>query len=323
MKAVICTQYGSPEVLKVTEIKKPIPKDDEILVRIKATTVSAADIRIRSFTVPPALWIPARIALGITKPKQKVLGVEFSGIIEARGKNVNQFKIGEEVYAASLQKFGGYAEYITLSERDTIAKKPQNISFEEAASLPIGARTALHFLKKANIKPGQSILIYGASGSVGTYAVQLAKYFGANVTGVSGTNNLHLVKSLGADKVLDYTQKDFEQQLEKYDVIFVAVDKIPFSTCTRHLKENGTYINISIAAKTPEMLWASFKHGKNIIAGGNVPETADALHFIKTIVEAGKLIPVIDKNYSLQEIIQAHRYVEKGHKKGNVVVQIQ
>lgn len=322
MKAVISTTYGPPAVLRIAEVQKPSPGDDEILVKISATTVSAADIRIRSFKVPIALWIPARLVLGITKPKRNILGVELAGTVEAVGRNVSLFKTGDEVFAASLQKFGAYAEYITLNEDAAIARKPKTISLEEAASLPIGARTALHFLRKAGIRQGQSVLIYGASGSVGTYAVQLAKYFGAKVTGVCGPGNLDLVKSLGADAVLNYTRRDFEAHLTNYDIVFVAVDKISFSKCNRHLKKEGVYINIATAGKTPEMIWAQTIHGKKIIVGENVPEGPELLNFLARLVEADKLRPIIDRRYKLSDIRDAHTYVEQGHKRGNVVVQI-
>jgi NADPH:quinone reductase-like Zn-dependent oxidoreductase len=322
MKAIICTKYGPPEVLQLKEVEKPIPKDNEILVKIHATTVTVADFRIRSFTVPLSFWIPARIMIGLRKPKKAILGVELAGEIESIGKDVTIFKKGDQIFAASLLNFGAYAEYICLPKDGAVALKPTNITYEEAAAIPIGARTALHFLKKANIKPGQKVLIYGASGSVGTYAVQLAKYFGATVTGVCSTSNLTLVKSLGADKVIDYTEKNFTNSFETYDVILVAVDKIPFEVCIKALSNNGTYINITAPMKSFPMLWTSITSSKKIISGENSPETSEALIFLNNRVEEGKLKPVIDKRYPIEQIVEAHRYVDKGHKKGNVVISI-
>lgn len=322
MKAIVCTGYGPPEVLKFRELKKPIPLDNEVLIKVHATTVTVADFRIRSFTVPPALWIPARIALGITKPRKPILGVELAGQIEAVGRDVTRFKKGDEVFAATLKDFGGYVDYKCLREDDPIAIKPSNISYEEAAALPIGARTALHFLKMGDIKPGQKVLVYGASGSVGTYAVQLAKYFGANVTGVCGASNLKLVESLGADNVIDYAVKDFTRQLGMYDVIFVAVDKFPFSIANKVLNKGGVFINVTNPIKSLSMISASLTGQKRIIMGGNVPETAEYLHVLKDLVEAGNLKVVVDNVYEFDQIVEAHRYVGGGHKKGNVVIRV-
>jgi NADPH:quinone reductase-like Zn-dependent oxidoreductase len=268
MKAVVCTKYGPPEVLEIREVEKPVPKDNEVLVKVHATTVTVADFRIRSFTVPPSFWIPARLALGLTKPKKPILGVELAGEIEAIGKDVKQFKKGDQIFADTLTDFGGYAEYKCLAENGPIALKPANATYEEAAAIPIGARTALHFLKIAGIKKGQKVLVYGASGSVGTYAVQLAKYFGAMVSGVCSRANFDLVKSLGADKLIDYTERDFIKQLETYDMIFIAVDKCAFSICNRHLSKEGVYINVTGPLKTLPMLWTSMKSKKKLVVGG-------------------------------------------------------
>lgn len=320
MKAIVYTTYGPPDVLQLQEIEKPIPKDNEILVKIKATTVTVADIRARSFTVPPAFWLPARITLGLRQPKKSILGMELAGEVEAVGKEVQKFKVGDSIFAASLAEFGAYAEYKCLPEDGPVALKPTNISYAEAAAIPIGARTALYFLRKAKIEQGQKVLVYGASGSVGSYAVQLAKYFGAQVTTVCSTANVQWVKSLGADKVIDYTAEDFSQTNETYDVIFEAVNKSDFSDCLKVLKKNGAYINVTEPIPSKKMLWTKLTSGKKVILSQNPPETAEALNFLKELVEAGKLKVVIDRHYTLDEIVEAHQYVEKGHKKGNVII---
>jgi NADPH:quinone reductase-like Zn-dependent oxidoreductase len=322
MKAVVYEKYGSPDVLEIKELAKPTPKDNEILVKVYATTVTVADVRSRSFTVPPSFWLPARIALGFRKPKKAVLGMELAGEIEAVGKDVARFKKGDQVFAATLINFGAYAEYKCLPENAAVSVKPNNITFEEAAALPIGARTALHYLRKANIQPGQKVLVYGASGSVGTYAVQLAKYFGAEVTGVCSTANVELVKSLGADKVIDYTVEDFSDEGETYDIIFEAVDKSSFSACMRVLKEDGIYLNVTVPIPGLRMLWAKMTSSKKLMLGENPPEEAEDLSFLKKLVEAGEIKPVIDRCYPLEQIVNAHRYVDKGHKKGNVAITV-
>ncbi|KKK39159.1 NADPH:quinone oxidoreductase [Mesobacillus campisalis] len=323
MKAIVYTRYGSPDVLESKQVEKPIPKDNEILVKVKATTVTVADIRARSFTVPPAFWLPARLTLGLRKPKKEILGMELAGEVELVGKKVKRFKQGDQIFAASLTGFGAYAEYKCLEEDGPVAIKPSNITYGEAAAIPIGARTAWYFLRKAGVKKGQSILVYGASGSVGSYAVQIAKYFGAKVTGVCSTTNLELVKSLGADKVIDYTAEDFSRTDETYDVIFEAVNKSSFSACMKALKNNGTYINVTEPLPSAQMWWTKLTSSKKLLLSRNSPETSEALNLLKELVEKGKLKPVIDRYYAFDEIVEAHRYVEKGHKKGNVVINIE
>ncbi len=322
LKAIICTKYGPPEVLQLKEVEKPAPRDNEVLIRIYATTVTAGDFRVRSFTVPFSFWIPAIIALGIIKPKKPILGMELSWEIESVGKNVKLFRKGEQVYASVGHSFGAYAEYKCLPEDGIIAVKPSNMTYEEAAAVPVGGRTALHYLRKANIQSGQKVLIYGASGSVGTFAVQLAKHFGAEVTGVCSTSNLELVRSLGADKVIDYTKEDFAKNGGIYDVIFVAVDKCSFSDCMRSLKKEGTYLNVTVPLPNVRMLWTSMTSGKKMILGELAPENAEGLIFLKELVEAGKIRSVIDRKYPLEQIVEAHRYVDKGHKKGNVIITV-
>ena len=302
MKAIVATQYGGPEVLQLKEVEKPAPKDHEILIKVHATTVTAGDFRMRSFTVPPLFWLPARITLGFTKPKQPIFGMELAGEVEAVGKGVTRFKVGDQVFASVLTEyFGAYAEYKCIPERAMVAHKPANMTYEEAAAIPIGATTALRLLRKGNIQRGQKILIYGASGSVGTYAIQLARYFGAEVTGVCSTANMDMVKSLGADHVIDYTKEDFSSRAGQYDVIYDTVAKFPRSKASKALRPNGTYVTM---------------------ARLSTKESMDNLIFIRELIEAGKVKAVIDRCYPLEQMVEAHRYVDAGHKRGNVVITI-
>ncbi|MCX6556633.1 MAG: NAD(P)-dependent alcohol dehydrogenase [Candidatus Aminicenantes bacterium] len=309
MKAIACMKYGPPEVLKLIELEKPVPKDNEILVKVYAATVARGDVRVRSFTVPFWQRLPARIYLGIRRPKRAVLGMELAGEIEALGRDVTRFKKGDRVFSFVGFGFGAYAEYKCLpengagAEEGLVALKPVNMTFEEAAAATGGALTALRYMRNGRICPGQKVLIYGASGSLGTFAVQLAKHFGADVTGVCSTANLELVRSLGAGKVIDYTTTDFTVGKEKYDFIFDAVAKTPRRRSKRALKKGGIFLSAHDA------------HGSAVI------KTED-LVFLKSLIEAGKIRSVIDRTYPLERIVEAHRYVDMGHKKGNVVITV-
>ncbi|MHC4791133.1 MAG: NAD(P)-dependent alcohol dehydrogenase [Planctomycetota bacterium] len=324
MKAIVYTKYGPPDVLQLKEVEKPTPKDNEVLIKVYATTVTAGDVRIRSFEVPVLFWIPFRIALGFIRPKKPILGVELAGEIESAGKDVKRFKVGDQVFGAPpWMSFGAYAEYICIPEEGILSIKPTNMSYEEAAPVPFMGIGALFFLREANIQSGQKVLIYGASGAVGTYAVQLASYFGAEVTGVCSTTNLELVKSLGADKVIDYTQKDFIKSDETYDVIFDTVGKSSFSRSIRSLKKKGFYL-LSNPGLSHMMrgLWASMTSDKKVIGGTASAKTEDLI-FLKELIEAGKIKSVIDRRYPLEQTAEAHRYVDQGHKKGNVVITLE
>jgi NADPH:quinone reductase-like Zn-dependent oxidoreductase len=320
MKAIVYKKYGSPNVLELLDIEKPIPKANEVLIRVFATTVTAADCMMRRGDT-----FLSRILLGLTKPKKKyqILGTEFSGKIEAVGNKVKKFKTSDKVYAFRGFGTGCYAQYKCMNENGSLAIKPGNMEFFEAASVVDGATTALFFLKeKANIQKDQKVLINGASGSIGTFAVQLAKYFGAEVTGVCSTKNVELVKSLGADKVVDYTKEDFAKTDDTYDIIFDTVGKSTFTHCRKVLKSNGKYVVTGMTLKhILQSVLTKFGNKKKVIFAMSVNKT-EALNFIRTLVEEGRLKTIIDKQYSLEELREAHAYVENGHKQGNVVIKV-
>ena len=308
MKAIICTKYGPPEVLQLSEVEKPTPKKNEVCVKIFATAVTASDCIVRGSKIP--IWHPIglmmRLALGFTKPRNPIIGMVLAGEVESVGKNVEQFKKGDQVYGMTGLGFGTYAEYKCISEKECLVKKPSNVSYEEAAAVAYGGLLAGHFLKKGNIQSRQKVLIYGASGAIGTTAVQIAKNFGAEVTGVCSTTNLELVQSLGADAVIDYTKEDLISRGELYDFILDAVGKNKNSKlklqCKKVLAENGQYTSVD---------------------DGMPKSLTEYLVLLNELIEAGHFKPVIDRCYPLEKIVEAHRYVDKGHKKGNVVITVE
>jgi 2-desacetyl-2-hydroxyethyl bacteriochlorophyllide A dehydrogenase len=325
MKAIVYEKYGPPDVLQLQEVEKPAPRDNEVLIRVFATSVTTGDCNARGFVfVPPGFGLLPRFMFGLRTPKRTILGMELSGEIEAVGKDVELFRKGDQVFGILDTSFGAYAEYVCMPEKGTLAVKPANMTYEEAAAIPFGAITALRFLRdKGNVQSGQKVLINGASGGVGTYAVQLAKYYGAEVTGVCSTTNLELVRSLGADKVIDYTKEDFTQSGETYDMIFdTVVGKASFSGCRNSLKQNGLYLAVAGGLQeVVQMLWTSMIGSQKVLAGPALGRKEDLI-FLKELVEAGKLKPVIDRRYPLEQTAEAHRYVDQGHKKGNVVITV-
>ncbi len=324
MKAIEHTAYGPPDELQLKEVEKPVPKDDEVLIKIHATTVTTTDCNIRNMTfLPTLLKLPMRMEFGFREPKIKILGIDLAGEIEAVGKDVKRFKTGDQVFGTPEPALGAHAEYICIPEDGVLASKPANMSYEEAASLTLAGHTAIYFIRdQGNIQAGQKVLINGASGAVGTIAVQLAKYFGAEVTGVCSTTNLEMVKSLGADKVIDYTKEDFTRSGETYDVIFDAVHKSSFLRCKNSLRDKGLYlVTMPSLAFLLQTLWTSIVGDKKI-KNGSREATVEDLVFIKELIEAGKLKTVIDRRYPLEQTAEAFRYVEQGHKKGNVVITV-
>ncbi|MGL1904126.1 MAG: NAD(P)-dependent alcohol dehydrogenase [Fibrobacterales bacterium] len=321
MKAVVCTKYGAPEVLTIQDVPKPSPKPNEVLIKIVATTVSSADCRVRSFNVPLSFWLPAKLVLGLFRPRKNILGIECAGIIESIGESVTRFKKGDQVFAfPGHYAFGTYAEYTTIDQNGNIACIPNNTNYNEAASLNLGGQTALTFLRKAGISQGKNILIYGASGSVGSAAVQIAKSYGLNVTGVCSSGNLDLVTSLGADSVIDYTTHDFTQMGGAYDIIFDTVGKTKPSNCIKVLTQKGVYLQtVSPPAHSIKMFCYTLFTRKRCIGGSFHPKPEDMLT-IKELVEAEQLKPIIDSYYPLEQIVEAHRRADTGRKKGNIVI---
>ncbi len=317
MKAIELTKYGAPEFLQMIEVEKPSPKDNEILIKIHASSVSSGDARMRR--ADPFI---IRLIFGFKRPRKSVLGVVLAGEIEAIGKSVSKYKIGDQVFGSSGMNFGAHAEYVSVPEDAVLALKPGNMTYEEAASIPFGATASMHFLRIANIQQGQKVLIYGASGALGTMAVQLAKNYGAEITAVCSTANVELMKSLGADHVIDYTQEDFTRNGEKYDVVFDTIGKSPLRKALNSLSTNGHLLLASASIGT--MIGGSIKSmfiNKKIVSGV-IKETIEDMNFFKQEIEKGSLKAVIDRTYPLEQIAKAHAYVDKGHKKGNVIIAI-
>ena len=324
MKAIVHTKYGPPDELKLKEVEKPVPKDNEVLIKIHATTVTTSDCNVRNFTfVPKSFIFFARIMFGFKKPKINILGIDLAGAIEAVGKDVKLFKEGDHVFGSPGTKFGGHAEYSCVPEDGALVIKPANMRWEEAAAISLAGNTALFFIRDlGEIQAGQKILIHGASGAIGTYAVQLAKYYGAEVTGVCSATNAEMVKSLGADKVIDYTKEDFTKSNERYDFVFDVVGKTTFSQCKGLLKQKGIYLENMLELKDIlKMMWTSIIGGKKI-KGGVSKESVENLNFLIELIESGKLQPVIDRSFPLEKTAEAFKYVEKGHKKGNVIITV-
>ena len=317
MRAIIYTAYGPPEVVQLTEVDKPAPKDNEVLIKVYATTVNRTDCGFRS-----AEYFISRFFSGLFRPKNKVLGNEFAGVVEAIGKGVTSFNPGDKVFGYNDQKFGAHAEYMTIQEHEAITTMPRNLTFLEAAPIPEGAHYALCDLKAAKIKPGQNVLIYGATGAIGSAAVQLAKHFGAKVTGVCNTKNTDLVKSLGADLVIDYTKQDFTKTGHTYDLVFDAVGKSSFGKCKPILNKKGIYISTELGKNSENIFFAlttPLFGGKKVLFP--IPSISkDDVVFLKALVETGQFKPVIDRQYRLEEIVEAYKYVESGQKTGNVVI---
>jgi len=324
MKAIVYTEYGPPDVLQLKEVKKPTPKEDEVLIKVYATSVTSSDANMRGFVfVPSGFKLITRLYLGLRKPKNPILGNDLAGEIEAVGEDVELFKKGDQVYGIDAIGRGAYAEYKCMPEEMGLTMLPANLTYEEAAAVPNGALTALTFVRDlGKIQSGQELLINGASGMIGTYAVQLAKYYGAEVTGVCSTTNLELVKSLGAEKVIDYTKEDFTKNGKTYDAILDTVGNLTFSRCKSSLNQNGLYLPTpSGMIRMIQMLWTSMIGGKKVLTASG-SERKEDLIFLKELIEAGKMKPVIGKRFPLEQMAEAHRYVDSGHKKGNVVITV-
>ena len=322
MKAIVYERYGPPEVLELNELPKPIPRDKEVLIKIHATTVTSGDWRARTLNMPAGFGLLGRLFFGLSKPRQPILGTELAGEIESVGNEVKKFKAGDQVFAFSGAAMGCYAEYKCMPEDGEVARKPANLTYEEAAAISFGGTTALSFFRRANLQRGEKVLINGASGGVGTAAVQLARHFGAEVTGVCSAGNMEMVRSLGASHVIDYATEDFTASGETYDVIVDTVGTAPFSRSRNSLTEKGRLL--LVLGGLPELLrapWISMTSSRKVIAGPAVGRAED-LRFLAELAEAGEFKPVIDRRYPLELIVEAHRYVDTGRKKGNVVVTV-
>jgi len=320
VKAAFFRRYGPPDVLQVEETDKPTPGDDDVLIRTHAATVTAGDCEIRRFDIQPLFWLPLRIAMGIFRPRRQILGQELSGEVVEVGKNAGRFKLGDQVFGPTGFRFGAYADYARLSAKGALALKPGSMSYSEAATVPVGGANALYFLRRGHLQKGQKVLIYGASGSIGTYAVQLARHFGTEVTGVCSAKDVALIKSLGASHVIDYTKEDFADNGVAYDVIFDAVGKSSFSRSLASLKPDGVYLLANPAlSHMLRGLWISLTTRRKVIFA-LASDNTDDLEFLGDLVEAGELRSVIDRTYPLEAIAEAHRYVEKGQKSGNVAI---
>jgi len=327
MKAVITTKYGPPEVLELREVEKPIPKDNEVLIKIYATTVTAGDCEMRNLKLPLLYQLMLRMGFGFTKPRAKIPGTELAGEIEVVGKDVKQFKEGDQVFGAAGMRFGTNAEYISLPAKPGemeggVAIMPNNMTYEEAATVPFGGRDSLHFLRLGNIQSGQKILINGAGGSIGTFAIQLAKYNGAEVTAVDSTAKLDMLRSIGADHVIDYTKEDFTKNGQVYDVIFDVIGKVSFSRNKKSIKQNGTYLLANPVSQMLSALWTRMTSDYSVIMQTASGTIADLI-YLRELIEDGKIKTVIDRTYPLDQIVEAHRYVEGGGKLGNVVITIE
>ena len=322
MKAIVCTKWGSPDVLQLKEVEKPTPKGNEVLIRIDATTVTAGDCELRGLKQPLMLQLLMRLGFGLRGPRRKILGQELAGEIESAGKDVRLLKEGDQLFAHPGFGMGAYAEYICLPEDGLLATKPANMTYEEAAAVPLGGLESLHHLRKGNVQSGQKVLINGAGGSIGTMAIQLAKYFGAEVTAVDSTAKLDMLRSIGADQVIDYTQEDFTKSDETYDVIFDVVGKSSFSGCVGSLKQNGRYLSANPGLSQMFRGPRTASRGSKKAIVGNVTYGPEDLVFLKELIEAGKIRSVIDRRYPLEQMVEAHRYVDKGHKKGNLVITV-
>ena len=323
MKAFVYTKYGPPDVLQLKEVAKPTPKDNEVLIKTHATTVTSGDWRVRSLDVPVGFGLISRLFFGVSRPRQPILGTELAGKIESVGKDVSKFKVGDQVFAFSGAGMGCHAEYKCMPEDGAVVLKPANLTYEEAAAISFGGTTALDFFRRGKLQSGERVLINGASGGVGTAAVQLAKHFGADVTGVCSTANVELVRSLGATHVIDYTKEDFTQNGETYDVVVDTVGTAPFSRSKDSLKEGGRLL--LVLGGLPDMLqspWVSMTSSNKIIAGPAAGR-ADDLRFLAKLAEAGEFKPVIDRRYPFERIAEAHSYVDTGRKKGNVVITLE